>query len=149
MDISIAMIQLKYKTSAAKSRRKRPVALLHQNEIPEETHVITRLAKHRTVILGALALAALVSGNVAVADPAPCDVRLSVELTPDVPDPRDEEFISSLLDDQVDYQLTLRREASDTAIVLELTGPGPAYRCQKVLDVIRKDARVLSVHVRQ
>ena len=111
--------------------------------------LLTRLAKHRTVILGALTLAALASGNVAVADPAPCDVRFSVELTPDVPDPRDEEFISSLLDDEVDYQLTLRREASDTAIVLELTGPGPAYRCQKVLDVIRRDARVLSVHVRQ
>jgi hypothetical protein len=110
---------------------------------------ITRPAKHRTVILGALAIAALAGGHVAVADPAPCDVRLSVELTPDVPNPRDEEFISSLLDNQVDYQLTLRREASDTAIVLELSGPGPAYRCQKVLDVIRRDARVLSVHVRR
>jgi hypothetical protein len=76
-------------------------------------------------------------------------MRLSVELTPDVPDPRDEEFISSLLDDQVDYQLTLRREASDTHIVLQLSGPGPAYRCKQVLDVIRRDARVLSVHVRQ
>ena len=111
--------------------------------------LINRPAKHRTVILGALSLVALVSGNVAVADPGPCDVRLSVELTPDVPNPRDDEFISSLLDDQVDYQLTLRREASDTAIVLELIGPGPAYRCQKVLDVIRRDARVLSVHLRQ
>lgn len=108
-----------------------------------------RLAKHRTVILSALTLAALAGGHVAMADPAPCNVRLSVELTPDVPNPRDEEFISSLLDDQVDYQLTLRREASDTDIVLELTGPGPGYRCLKVLDVIRRDARVLSVHVRQ
>jgi hypothetical protein len=111
--------------------------------------LITRPARYRTVILGALTIAALAGGHVAMADPAPCDVRLSVELTPDVPDPRDEEFISSLLDDQVDYQLTLRREASDTDIVLQLTGPGPAYRCQKVLDVIRRDARVLSVHVRQ
>ena len=110
---------------------------------------ITRPAKHRTVILGALAIAALAGGHVAVAEPAPCDMRLNVELTPDVPDPRDDAFISSLLDDEVDYQLTLRREASDTAIVLELTGPGPAYRCRKVLDVIRRDARVLSVHVRQ
>jgi hypothetical protein len=111
--------------------------------------LITRPARYRTVILGALTLAALAGGHVAMADPAPCDMRLSVELTPDVPDPRDEEFISSLLDDQVDYQLTLRREASDTDIVLQLTGPGPAYRCQKVLDVIRRDARVQSVHVRQ
>ncbi|MDB6010088.1 MAG: hypothetical protein JWL65_2338 [Gammaproteobacteria bacterium] len=111
--------------------------------------LITRPAKYRTVILGALTLAALAGGHVAMADPAPCDMRLSVALTPDVPDPRDEEFISSLLDDQVDYQLTLRREASDTDIVLQLTGPGPAYRCRKVLDVIRRDARVQSIHVRQ
>ena len=111
--------------------------------------LITRPAKYRTVILGALTLAALAGGHAAMADPAPCDMRLSVELTPDIPDPRDEEFISSLLDDQVDYQLTLRREASDTDIVLQLTGPGPAYRCQKVLDVIRRDARVQSVHVRR
>src|ERR1700760_562787 len=105
--------------------------------------LINRLAKHRAVILGALSLIALASGNIAMADPASCDLRLSVALTPDVPNPRDDAFISSLLDDEVDYQLTLRREASDTDIVLELTGPGPRYRCQKVLDVIRRDARVL------
>jgi hypothetical protein len=111
--------------------------------------LITRLAKHRTVILATLTFAALAGGNVAAADAAPCDVRLSVELTPDVPNPRDDEFISSLLNDEVDYQLTLLREASDSAIVLELTGPGPAYRCQTVIDVIRRDARVVSIHVRQ
>jgi hypothetical protein len=110
---------------------------------------ITRLARHRTVIVATLTLGALVGGNIAAADPAPCDVRLSIELTPDVPNPRDDEFISSLLDNEVDYQLTLRREVSDSDIVLELTGPGPAYRCQQVVDVIRRDSRVLSVHVRQ
>jgi hypothetical protein len=111
--------------------------------------LITRPAKHRTVILGALTLVALACGADAVAEPATCDMRLNIELTPDVPDPRDNAFISSLLDNEVDYQLTLRREASDSAIVLELTGPGPAYRCQQVVDVIRRDSRVLSVHMRQ
>ena len=111
--------------------------------------LITRLAQHRTVILATLTFAALVGGNVAAADPAPCNVRLSIELTPDVPNASDDEFISSLLDNEVDYQLTLRREASDSAIVLELTGPGPDYRCRQVVDVIRRDSRVLSVHVRQ
>jgi hypothetical protein len=96
-----------------------------------------------------LTLAALVDAHVAAADPPTCDVRLSVELTPDVPNPRDDGFISSLLDNEVDYQLTLWRETSDSAIVLELSGPGPAYRCRQVVDVIRRDARVLSVHVRQ
>ena len=111
--------------------------------------LIGRLARYRTVMFTTLALAALADAHLAAADPGTCDVRLSVELTPDVPDPRDDEFISSLLDNEVDYQLTLRREASDTAIVLELTGPGPAYRCRKAIDVIRKDARVVSVHVRK
>jgi hypothetical protein len=110
---------------------------------------IIRLSEHTTVVAAALTLTVLAGGNAVAAAPKPCDVRLSVELTPDVPNPRDAEFISSLLNDQVDYRLTLLREASDTGIVLELTGPGPAYRCKQVIDVIRKDARVLSVHVRQ
>jgi hypothetical protein len=79
--------------------------------------------------------------------PAPCDVRLLVELTPDVPDPRDVGFLGSLLSDHVSYELSLRRERSDSAIVVELTGPGPDYRCQNVIETIRRDGRVLSVHV--
>jgi len=38
-------------------------------------------------ILGAALLAAVLVNNVAAASPAVCSMRLSVELTPDVPNP--------------------------------------------------------------
>ena len=95
----------------------------------------------------ALAAAVLVANTALAATPAPCDVRLTVELTPDVPNPRDEGFLGSLLSNQVDYLLSLREERGDAHLVLELTGPGPAYRCREAIETIRKDGHVLSVRV--
>ncbi|MDB6160130.1 MAG: hypothetical protein JWO04_3836 [Gammaproteobacteria bacterium] len=94
----------------------------------------------------ALALAATTATAQAVT-PAPCDIRLIVELTPDIPDPRDAGFLNSLLSNEVAYQLILRRERSDTIIVAELTGPGPDYLCREAIERIRKDGHVLSVRV--
>ena len=102
----------------------------------------------RTGTLGAVVLAAVLVSNTAfAAQPAPCDVRLTVELTPDIPNPTDEGFLASLLSNQVDYLLSLRRERSDSLLDLELTGPGPAYRCRNTIEAIRRDGHVLSVHV--
>jgi hypothetical protein len=96
---------------------------------------------------GALILSVVLGTNAAAAaTPAPCDVRLSVELTPDVPNPGDVGFLSSLLGDHTGYQLTLRRQRDGSVIVLELTGPGPAYLCRNVVEAMRRDGRVLSVH---
>jgi len=53
------------------------------------------------------------------------DMQLTVELTPDVPDPQDAGFLSSLLSNQVNYRLTMLRERDGSVIVLELTGPAP------------------------
>jgi hypothetical protein len=104
----------------------------------------------RRGVLGALILVALLGGEAAVAgQPAPCNMRLSVELTPDVPDPRDVGFLSSLLGDHPDFELSLRRMRHGSVIVLELTGPGPDYRCQDVVEAMRKDGRVLSVRARE
>ncbi|MDB6092359.1 MAG: hypothetical protein JWN85_5143 [Gammaproteobacteria bacterium] len=116
---------------------------------PQEKHL--RGARRKTVVLGAVAMLATAMGaNVAaVASPPPCSVRLRVELTPDVPNPRDVGFLSSLLGDQVSYLLSLRRERSDSLLVLELSGPGPDYRCNDAIESIRKDGRVLSVQVIQ
>ncbi len=99
--------------------------------------------------MSAFGAVVLVSGLVwnTASAAVPCDVRLTVELTPDVPNPTDAEFLSSLLSNQVDYRLTLRRKRSDTLLVLELTGPGPGDRCRSAIETIRADARVLSVHV--
>ena len=99
-------------------------------------------------IFGAALLASvLVAGTVSAATPAPCHVRLTVELTPDVPNPTDTGFLGSLLSNRVDYLLSVRRERSDSLLVLELTGPGPDYRCQNAIEAIRRDGRVLSVRV--
>src|SRR5262249_5955123 len=75
-----------------------------------------------------------------------CNRRLSVELTPDVPDPRDDSFLSSLLSNQVDYRLVFQGETEDSDILLELVGPGPAHRCQEVIQSMLKDGRVVSIH---
>lgn len=88
--------------------------------------------------------------NTAQATPvAPCDMRLSVELTPDVPEPRDAGFVSSLLGNHPDYRLTLLRQdpADSSVITLELAGPGPEASCREVVNSMRKDARVQAVEV--
>jgi hypothetical protein len=101
-----------------------------------------------TGIFGAVLFASVLASNTAsAADPAPCNVRLTVELTPDVANPTDSGFLGSLLSNQVDYLLSLRRERSDSLLVLELTGPGPDYRCRNAIEAIRRDGHVLSVHV--
>jgi hypothetical protein len=99
-------------------------------------------------IIGAVVLlSALVPETASAEAPRPCDVRLTVELTPDVPDRTDAGFLSSLLSNQVDYLLSLRRVRSDSLLVLELTGPGPERSCQNAIEAIRRDGRVLAVHV--
>jgi hypothetical protein len=117
---------------------------------PDRDEIGVNGAERVRGIWGALLLTALLGSNVAVAaPPAPCDVRLSVELTPDVPNPGDVGFLSSLLGDHSGYQLTLRRQRDGSVIVLELTGPGPDYLCRNVVEAMRKDGRVLSVRVRE
>jgi hypothetical protein len=103
------------------------------------------MKSYRWFILLAALLAVLVS-NSAAASPAECDMRLSVELTPDVPNPLDAGFLSSLLGNQVSYRLTLLGRRPGSVIVIELTGPGPEYLCQNVVEEMRRDGRVQSIH---
>jgi hypothetical protein len=77
--------------------------------------------------------------------PPQCSMRLSVEVTPDVPNPGNGAFISSLLGNHTGYQLFLLRVVDDTHVILQLQGPGPAERCQAVVDSIGNDGRVLSI----
>jgi hypothetical protein len=104
---------------------------------------------YRSITHGAAVLLAsvLLCTTASAAAPAPCQVRLTVELTPDVPEPTDAGFLGSLLSNQVNYRLSLHRERSDSLLVLDLTGPGPQYRCRNAIEAIRRDGRVLSVHV--
>lgn len=95
-----------------------------------------------TLLLGLLAAA-----TAAAAEPLSCDVQLTVELTPDVPDPSDAGFLSSLLNNHPGYRLELVRALDPALVQLELSGPGPGYLCVGVIDTMRKDARVLSVRI--
>jgi hypothetical protein len=98
-------------------------------------------------LLGTALLAIVFGVEDAAADPpGPCDKYLTVALTPDVPNPRDLAFLSSLLTIP-GYQLVWRKQNDDTSIELELTGPGPEDQCRAVIAAIRKDARVQSIHV--
>jgi hypothetical protein len=108
---------------------------------------VVKDARRNGSILSAAMLAALLVNNIAAASPAVCSMRLSVELTPDVPNPLDSGFLSSLLSNQAGYRLTLRGSRPGSVIVLELAGPGPGYRCQNVVEAMRKDGRVLSIHL--
>jgi hypothetical protein len=79
--------------------------------------------------------------------PPTCAMRLTVEVTPDVPNPSDGAFISSLLGDHAGYQLFLLQTVDDTHVILQLQGPGAAERCEAVVDGMRNDGRVLSIQV--
>lgn len=97
-----------------------------------------------------LALAAtLIFGfaRIASASDERCDLRLTVELTPDVPDESDPGFISSLLSNHPEYQLDLLQRDAASVIELELSGPGPDYRCHDVIGTMRRDARVVAIRV--
>jgi hypothetical protein len=100
-------------------------------------------------ILSVAILAALLVSNSAAASPAACDMRLSVELTPDIPNPLDSGFLSSLLSNQASYGVTLLDRRPGSVILIELTGPGPDYLCRNVVEAMRKDGRVLSIHLEQ
>ena len=105
----------------------------------------------RVMATALLGLPALLASESSRADPpmAPptCALRLSVEVTPDVPDPTDPGFISSLLSNYPGYQLYLLGRVDDTHVNLQLQGPGPGERCRQVVDAMRNDGRVASIDV--
>ena len=107
------------------------------------------IAHSRVAVSGAAVTFGLLMAYSLHADPpiAPpkCSMALSVEVTPDVPNPGNGAFISSLLGNHTEYQLFLLSVADDTHVNLRLQGPGPDERCQAVVDSMRDDGRVLSI----
>lgn len=97
-----------------------------------------------------LAAIVLLGSTAAHADPqvdprAECNMHLIVELTPDVPDSHDAGFLSSLLNDHPEYQLSWVKKVDMSFVALDLNGPGPLDRCEEVVETMRRDGRVLSV----
>ena len=74
-----------------------------------------------------------------------CSMVLSVEVTPDVPNPGNGAFISSLLGNHTEYQLFLLRVVDDTHVNLQRQGSGGAERCPAVVDSMSGDGRVASI----
>ena len=98
--------------------------------------------------VAALAVLAVLGGSsTAAAEEAVCEARLTVELSPGVPRASDDGFLSSLLNNHFSYRLELLRQGGSSVIEVDLTGPGPSYRCQNVIESMRKDARVESIRV--
>jgi hypothetical protein len=84
----------------------------------------------------------------ATAAPPRCELRLAVKLTPDVENPRDPSFLSGLLGNNAGYSLIYQRRRDDDArVVLDLTGPGPDYLCDGVVESIRRSGFVLAIDV--
>jgi hypothetical protein len=94
-----------------------------------------------------MALGVLGVPSTAGAQEGDCELRLTVELSPDVPNATDDGFLSSLLNRYFGYRLELLREENSSVIELDLRGPGPEYRCQNVIEMMRKDARVDSIRI--
>ena len=141
---------------ATDGHRTLPVAPRHASIVPAaagNSHWEGRPARRsRVTIVRALVAASLLpfelGGVAANAAPVPsCTMRLSVLLTPDVPNPFARGFLSSLIGNHPHYQLIARLPDNGSALDVALNGPGPSYRCQIVIDAMRKDARVLSIDV--
>jgi hypothetical protein len=103
----------------------------------------------RCTLSAALLIGALMAGP-AWADPAPppavCTRHLTLQLTPDVSNPRDLTFLSSLVTIP-GYQLTWSGQQDDSSIEVVLSGPGPEDQCRAVIAAMRKNSRVQSVSV--
>jgi hypothetical protein len=100
-----------------------------------------RYASIASVVLAVLLLAA--GSMAAAAEPAHCQVKLSVQLTPDVPNARSPGFLSSLADDPM-FRL-IWAGSTPTRVILQLVGPGPQYRCENEMRRIERDGRVLKL----
>lgn len=104
-------------------------------------------------VLGWLAIGASIACGVAGAGAAAaqsakaCQLKLIVQFSPEVQNPRDPGFLSSL-EGRPGFRLLWESgSSSNMSQTLELIGPAPAYRCMREVDRMRKDARVINIRV--
>ena len=85
----------------------------------------------------------------AAADTAPdrCHARLSLKLTPDVPNPRDPSFLSALTADPL-YEITWVN-GQDSAVVVDLYGPATDYHCEQEINRLGRNGSILELQVLQ
>jgi hypothetical protein len=92
-------------------------------------------------------VAALAASTASATPPPPCELRVTIQLTPDIPNALDKGFLSSLIGNHPSYTFVARSMQDGSILNADLNGPGPDYLCQSVIDAMRKDARVLSIEV--
>jgi hypothetical protein len=127
------------------SEERRPQRLIQTG-----TSAVSANWRRASAAVAAAAMVGVLGGtSPAVGQEEVCDVRLTIELDPNVPNVGNDGFLSSLLNRHMNYRLALlRRDDEDASLVeVELTGPGPEYQCQNVIETMRRDARVQSVHI--
>ena len=115
------------------------------NPIGTPVRIATARKVMAVAIVPVLALVAAAIIHAQPIGPSGCAMRLSVDVTPDVPNPCDGGFLSSLLGNHAEYQLFMLRLVDGTHVDLQLQGPGPDERCRAVVDSMRNDGRVLSI----
>ncbi|HEV7441902.1 MAG TPA: hypothetical protein VGO18_04860 [Steroidobacteraceae bacterium] len=105
------------------------------------------LHKSASFVVGAVLAAVPNTGHSESAIPDRCHARLSLTLTPDVPNPRDPSFLSALSANPL-YTITWV-EGSDSTAVVDLTGPATDYHCTEEIKRLSRDAHILDLKVLQ
>ena len=122
-------------------RRSQPPVQIRRSALP------VKYSRAAGAVAAVALLAALGGPSTAVAEDNSCDVRLTVEVSLGVPRASDDGFLNSLLNNHFTYRLDFLRQNSSSVIEVELKGPGPSYRCESVIESMRRDARVESIRV--
>jgi len=92
-----------------------------------------------------LFIAAIVLSHLAAAQATKCTLQLSVELTPDVENPRDPAFLSTLAGNPA-YSLVFIRKSDDgDREVLQLSGPPGT--CRDQLEFMKQNSHVINIEV--
>ena len=118
---------------------------MSQRELEPDRTVIRAGAAACSWALGVVLPTLAAVSHAQTMTPPNCAMQISVEVTPDVPNPGDGGFLSSLLGNHTEYQLFLLRLVDDTHVDLQLQGPGPDDRCRDVVDSMSNDGRVQSI----
>jgi hypothetical protein len=99
-------------------------------------------------LIAAAALATVLGiGDGESAVPERWHARLSLKLTPDVPNPRDPTHLSTLTANPL-YQITWV-EGDGTNAVVDLIGPATDYHCEDEIRRLGRDAHIMDLKVPQ
>jgi hypothetical protein len=103
------------------------------------------MVRHTQIGLFASAIGLLLGPDIANAQQDACRVRIEITLDPEVNDPRDPSFLSSLMG-SAGYQLKWV-QGDDSISIYDLSGPATDNGCANMIEQIGKSSAVTSVRV--